>query len=326
MRTPGMRISNRYNAVGYMPERVVADRDRTIDFRPMTIEAIPMLRNFMAYNPSRTCDYTLGGMCMWIDYFSYEYAVVEDTLFVKGISENHPDMVAFSLPLGEMALDRAVGLVVEYCRMNGLRPAFSAIPADKVDVVAAACGGAVERLDGWSDYLYDASALAELTGKAYSKKRNHVNRFLLENQDARLEMLTSENIAEAKRFLDRVDLSGKTDPGMASYELQQCHEVLDNLDLYLFEGAVLRSQGGRICALTLGEVINDTLYVHIEKMDHQVNGAGETVNKLFAAEMLERNDGLRYINREEDMNDPGLRFAKESYHPCCLLDKYNVIA
>ena len=58
-------------------------------------------------------------------------------------------------------------------------------------------------------------------------------------------------------------------------------------------------------------------------MNHEVVGAGETVNKLFAAMMTERHPGLIYINREEDVGDPGLRHAKESYHPSELLDKYN---
>ena len=41
--------------------------------------------------------------------------------------------------------------------------------------------------------------------------------------------------------------------------------------------------------------------------------------------MLRSLPGLRYINREEYINDPGLRYAKESYRPVMLLDKYNLV-
>lgn len=279
----------------------------------------------MDYNSDRTCDYTLGGIFMWVDYFSYEYCILEDTLFIKGISENHPGLVAFSLPLGKMPLGKAVALISNYCRCNNIRPTFSAIPSDKVEAVAAECGGQIEKLEGWSDYLYDAKSLATLQGKAYSKKRNHVNRFISENPDYKFEMITKSNIDEAVAFLSNIDLSEKTDVEMASYELSQCKDVFAHLDDYLFDGALLRSDSGTVCALTLGEVVGDTLYVHIEKMDHEVAGAGEAINKMFAEEMIDRYEGIRFINREEDMNDAGLRFAKESYHPVAILDKYNVI-
>ena len=54
-----------------------------------------------------------------------------------------------------------------------------------------------------------------------------------------------------------------------------------------------------------------------------MDGAGETINKLFAGMMTALHPELVYINREEDTGDPGLRRAKESYHPAMILRKYN---
>lgn len=326
MRLSGLSLPQTYNRSTY----AIAHSERCCEsglfFRPMSVDDISIVRPFLEKNCYRTCDYTLGGMFMWVDYFNYEYCIYDETLFVKGVSENHPDMVAFSLPLGKLALSESVPLIKDYCRRNNLRLAFSAIPIECADELAALCNGTVERLEEWSDYLYSAEALATLTGKQYSKKRNHVNRFFVENPGRLLEMITAENIEEVKSFMSTLDLSQKTDPQVAAYELQQCLDVLDHIDDYLFEGAILRDAAGGICAVTLGEVVGDTLYVHIEKMNHLVAGAGETVNKLFASEMLRRHCGLRYINREEDMGDPGLKFAKESYHPIGVLEKCNVVA
>ena len=102
-------------------------------------------------------------------------------------------------------------------------------------------------------------------------------------------------------------------------------DVLLNYGDYPFEGAVLRDGHGRIVAFTAGEVIGDTLVLHIEKMEHSISGAGETINNYFARYMLARHPEIVYINREDDSGDPGLRYAKQSYHPALMLRKYNVL-
>ncbi len=325
MRISGSQLTRQYTKPAASASQKTASSTK-LEFKPMIVDDIPLVRKFLEYNTDRTCDYTLGGIFMWVDYFNYEYCIIKDTLFIKGISENHPGMVAFSLPLGKLPLEDSIAMINEYCEAHNLKPAFSAIPVDKAASIAEIFNGRIEKLEGWSDYLYDVKSLAALQGKAYSKKRNHVNRFLADNPNYRFEKITADNLEEAKAFLGKVDLSEKVDRDMAAYELAQCKDVLDNIDSYLFEGAILRAENGQICAVTLGEVVGDTLYVHIEKMDHEVAGSGETINKMFAGEMSQRYPEVLYINREEDMNDPGLKYAKESYHPVALLDKCNVIA
>lgn len=299
--------------------------DNILPFRPITIGDIPLINSMLQNSTTRTCDYTVGGIFMWIKMFAYQYCVVDDTLFIKGRSENCRDRTAFSLPIGDN-LAGAVGLISDYCRAAGIKPSYSAIPEDKIDLLASLAGGTVERLDGWSDYLYSAEALATLSGKQYMKKRNHVNRFMTDNPGWTFEPLTADLVPETILFLSGQNaVENKADPGMAAYEHAECLKVLASLSSYPFEGAVLRDNCGVMAAFTIGEVIGDTLYTHIEKADHRIAGAGETVNKLFAAGMLHRHPGLRYINREEDMNDPGLRYAKESYRPVMILNKYNLV-
>lgn len=325
MRISGNQIKSTYTGIGISPRRQESKSQSQLEFKRVAIEDMEKIRSFMDYNPSRTCDYTIGGVFMWVDYFDYEYCIAEDTLFIKGISENHPGMVAFSLPLGKLPLKDSIDRILDYCKAHNIRPTFSAIPAEKAQEIADITNGQIEALEGWSDYLYDAQSLATLQGKAYSKKRNHVNRFTADNPDYKFEMITEANLGEAMEFFEHVDIEDKQDAVTAAYELEQCKDVLRQIDTYLFDGAILRDESGKICALTLGEVVGDTLYVHIEKMNHEVSGAGEAINKMFASEMLSRNSAIKFINREEDMNDAGLRFAKESYHPTALLDKCNVL-
>ena len=41
--------------------------------------------------------------------------------------------------------------------------------------------------------------------------------------------------------------------------------------------------------------------------------------------MTEKYPNIKYINREDDAGDMGLRMAKESYHPLEILKKYNIV-
>ena len=91
-----------------------------------------------------------------------------------------------------MPLQESVSLMRQYCDSMEIPLVFSAIPEDRVDAVAAITGGTVEQLDGWSDYLYEAVALASLSGKALSKKRHHVNRFMADNPDYEFEPITPD--------------------------------------------------------------------------------------------------------------------------------------
>lgn len=296
----------------------------TLNFKPMTMADIPAIMPLLPLSRSRANDFTIGGLLMWNEYFDYQYCIVKDTLFVKGVSEMNPGLVAFSLPIGRLPLKESVALIVDYCRREGLDLRFSAVPEDRIGELKAVIPGQMRQLVDWSDYIYDIQALATLSGKKLSKKRNHVNRFMADNPGYSLTPLTPQDVDPIRVAYHRWMSDNELTASSAVEESIQTLSVLDNLDRYPFEGAVLRDGNGNIVAFTLGEVIGDTLYTHIEKMDHNVAGAGETINKLFAGYMAQRHPALRYVNREEDAGDEGLRQAKLSYHPAIILTKYDL--
>ena len=298
-------------------------KETGLKFKPMTIADIPVIKPYLDQAFGRTCDFTVGGMFMWIEYFAYTYCIVNNTLFVKGVTEDDVTRPAFSIPMGKMSLEESVKLLREYCRQEGYDLIFSAVPEVYVAPLKALGAATVDKLEDWSDYLYEAASLASLSGKKLNKKRNHVNRFEAEHPGYRFEPLTADHLPAVKEFFNATHLP-LSKPAIADVEREQVMHVLNNLEAYGFEGAVLSTPENGIVAFTLGEVKGDTLYTHIEKMNHEVNGAGETVNKLFAVMMTERHPEVMYINREEDVGDPGLRHAKESYRPVELLGKYNV--
>lgn len=308
---------------GYSSYTRPRTRLSALEFRPMTQADIPQVAPLLGHAGTRTCDFTIGGMFMWAEWFSYRMCVYSDTLFVKGMSESDLHSVAFSLPVGALPLDESVDLLRDYCRARSLPMLMSAVPGEYVEPLMKCGATRAEELPDWADYLYDIDSLATFAGKKLNKKRNHINRFISDHPDYAAERITAANIGDVISFFHNLPLpEGK--PLMAEYDRSQVMEVLECYDRYPFEGMLLRVPGKGVVAFAVGEVTGDTLVEHIEKMDHSVTGAGETICRDFAAMMRGRHPQLRYINREDDAGDEGLRQAKLSLHPCSLLGKYNV--
>lgn len=55
------------------------------------------------------------------------------------------------------------------------------------------------------------------------------------------------------------------------------NQVLNNYFKLNFTGGILKAEGC-IIGFSIGEIINDTLFVHIEKALKQYSGAYETIN------------------------------------------------
>ena len=70
-------------------------------YSPVDAAAIPALRERLAHQPYRSCDYTAGVIYMWRDYFSTEYALCGDTLYIR---MRYPDGQVYHLfPCGSEA-------------------------------------------------------------------------------------------------------------------------------------------------------------------------------------------------------------------------------
>lgn len=276
----------------------------------------------MELTDSRTCDYTLGGIVLWADYFGYRMAEDGDTLYISGGREDDLSIPAYSLPLGGTEFTREVELLLEQSDSGSVW--FSAIPEDRLHLFANLdCDVTVEELGPqWSDYLYDIQSMAHLAGGAMKKKRNHLNRYLTDHAGAHLEPLTLQWIQGCLELLHKCG-HDETPTGRAEYAAVE--DMLMHWQDYepWFVGRVLIADGG-VSGFTVGEVKMDTLHVHVERADHSQQGANETLAAEFAREMSELYPRLLYVNRQDDAGDPGVRASKESWHPLRLLPKYNI--
>ena len=170
------------------------------------------------------------------------------------------------------------------------------------------------------DYIYTVEQLSELKGKKLSSKRNHINRFLENNPDWVYEKITKENISEVSKMHDEWEeiADAKSNKGLLE-EGTVVKKALKYFDELGFSGGLLRAKG-KVVAFSLGDELNsDTFLVHIEKAFYDIQGAYPMINKQF---VINNCMDYKFINREEDTGDEGLRKAKLSYNPYEILKKY----
>ncbi len=293
-------------------------------FEPVTLKSIPLLRRYMPRAGSLSCDYSVGGICMWIDYFNYQYCISADTLFIKGVAEDNRHEMAFSLPIGSMPLEQSVSLLKAYCDSMAVPLVFSAITEERIADFKALSPKAVTELEHWGDYVYKAESLATFKGKALKQKRNHVNRFMAQFPQTEAQPVTPDLLPAVHRCFERV-CAEPAGSAMAEYERRQVWNVLRHLDCYPFESLCLVLDG-EVLGFTIGEVQGRVMLDHIEKSLHsQYSGVNEVLCREFAAAILRKYPEVEYINREDDAGDAGLRQSKLSYCPELILKKYDVM-
>ena len=170
------------------------------------------------------------------------------------------------------------------------------------------------------DYVYAIDDLAELKGKRFQPKRNHINRFLADHPDARILPLTDETLPDAKALADRWH-QRRTDEEDAGMELVALNRAFSHWKELGMEGLVLYV-GNQVVAMTMGSRLSDdTFDVHFEKADLDYPGAYAVINRAFARHIRDKYPEVKFLNREEDMGIEGLRKAKLSYHPHHMVEK-----
>lgn len=288
-----------------------------LDFKKLTIDDIEIVRPYFEFSRSNNCDNTVGGSVMWADFFNTKYTIVERTLIFAVEFFEYGE--CFTVPIGE-SVSHALKLICSYCKEKNIPMQF--VAATERDLACLEKSFKVEKtvLPDWSDYVYYAEDLINLSGRKYHGQKNHINYFKKTFPNYSFEEINENNIIEVKKFLDEFSKNESKDSIIFDEELKKTQEVLDNNDKYKFFGVALKVDG-EICAFSMGEKVRKTLFAHIEKADKTKRGAYPMIMNEFAKRF---GSDMKYINREENAGDKGLESSKLQYHPCTILNKHYV--
>lgn len=197
---------------------------------------------------------------------------------------------------------------------------LNALQAEQLTPTLAEWGYEVrEDRDNW-DYLYDTREMATLEGKKFHKKRNHVNQFLLAHPQGfeGRDMDGSDHDTEAALGLLERWQAPRED---RSDYLPSKDAVIHRTELEL--RSRLWTLDGTVVAFAQGEPTQrgGAFTIHFEKADGEHRGLYQTVFQEWA-KILQ--DEWPLINREQDLGEPGLRQAKETYRPVGFVRKFQV--
>ncbi len=268
-------------------------------------------------------DNCFGTYYLWGDAFGLRVSRQGDRLLAYcGIGER----ISFFYPHGSGDVEEAVKAMAERAREHGANLVIQGVTSlEKKELEQAMPGYFLfEEKRGRSDYIYETSQLAALSGKKYHGKKNHCNRFEKEWPDWHSEMLTKDHASECIGLLSAwQDSHGE---GADEMQLAEQTAVIKSFQYYQelgMEGIALYV-GKRMAGFSFGERIGHMGFdVHFEKADTEIHGAYAMVNREMARMLAERHPEMKYLNREEDMGLENLRKAKESYHPVFRIDKYS---
>lgn len=290
-----------------------------INFQPLDPANKAIFEKCLQTTQERGCEYSFANLYLWGRHklaFLYDHIVFFSQFNRKSV---------YLFPIGTGDKKAVLEAVVADAKERGIPCQFTGLTQQDRDTLESLFPGKFRyHFDRDSfDYIYSIDDLADLSGRKFQKKRNHLNRFRENCPDHMLEPITEDNIQQVAQMVENwYDLRLQENPH-ADYHMERsaikkaiCHR--ENLGM---EGLLLRS-GEQILAMTMGSRLNDTTFdIQFEKALDICDGAYAAINNGFARYLREKHPDILWLNREDDMGLEGLRKAKLSYNPHHMIEK-----
>lgn len=277
------------------------------EYTPISLEDMPRYRELLAANPSQASDYVFGNLWGWAPHYGLEWRFDGTLCWIRQTRRE----VCHWAPVGPWDDVEDWSACPEL--VSGAR--FARVPHSLCERWSVALGDRieVEEARGQWDYLYLSSELCTLSGNRFHKKKNLLSQFqkLYDYEYRPLSEHCVETVLNMQtewcRWRDCEDSETLLAENDAVARVLAHWNQIPGLC-----GGIIRIDGVPV-AYTLAEPLNkDTLVIHFEKAAGGLKGAYQAINYLFC-----NDEGKNYthINREQDLDDEGLRKAKLSYNP-----------
>ncbi|HPA14062.1 MAG TPA: phosphatidylglycerol lysyltransferase domain-containing protein [Desulfobacterales bacterium] len=289
-----------------------------LKFEPITLDNQDKYRERLSVCPQKASDYSFVNLWAWADEYGLLWAWEGPLVWIK---QTKP-AVSYWAPIGAWEILDWKQCLDFYFNRETL---FSRVPDALVQIWKVVIENRIriEPDRGHWDYLYSVSELTELKGNRFHKKKNLLNQFK-KNFSYRYIPIKGETVNEVLVMQENWCAWRDCESSNAlSAENRAIERTFKNWHQLkgLMGGAIMIKQ--TIVAYTAAESLSDNLLlIHFEKGDPEYIGVYQAINQMFLA-----HSGVPFttVNREQDLDDEGLRNAKLSYHPVDFLRKFKVI-
>ena len=269
---------------------------------------------------SRSCEYSFANLYLW--------GRQEAAFFPEGIAffSHFYGKSVYPYPIGTGDRRAIVEAVIQDAQARGIPCRFTSLTRPETEELESWFPGRFlfrPDRDGF-DYVYAIDDLADLKGRKFQKKRNHVHKFQASHPDCLSVPLEKENLPQAQEMVAQWFRQRLAEDPHGDYLLEQIalSRAFRHFEALGMEGLML-VENGQVLAVTLASRLSEnTMDVHFEKAREDVDGAYAAVNCEFARHLRLKHPELAFLNREDDLGLPGLRQAKLSYQPHHMEEKY----
>ena len=286
------------------------------EFIPISLADMARYQEYHNASRTRAADYSFTNLWGWAEHYGLEWCFTETLCWIR---QTKP-VVRYWAPIGRWKhVDwKATGELTPGKEFFRVPQKLRILWEQTLDMTLE-----VDESRGQWDYLYSTEELANLSGNKFHKKKNLLNQFLKKYPDATYAPLTIESL-EAVLKMQEAWCQWHECPGSTALRAENTaiFRVLNLWDKLpgLLGGAITHE--GNVIAYTVGEQLTpDTVVVHFEKGCTQYKGVYQAINNLFVRDACGESE---FVNREQDLDDEGLRKAKESYNPVDYVRKNTV--
>ena len=290
-----------------------------IDFQPLALDSKVQYDAILHNCGERGCEYSFANLYLW---GRQRAAFVEGNLvFFSQFNRRS----VYPFPIGPGDRKAALEAVMQDARERGIPCRLTGLTQEDRQLLEQLYPDQFRfHFDRNSfDYVYNIQDLAELPGRKFQRKRNHLNKFTQLHPDFRTAPITPENLSQVQEFVEQwYVLRLQEDPhGDFHMEKAAIRKAMNHLQELDMEGLALYDED-KLLAVTMGSRLSKTTFdIHFEKALDRNDGAYGAINREFARYLRKKYPELLWLNREDDMGLEGLRKAKLSYNPDHMIEK-----